>query len=315
MKRWMSLLLALALCLPLCACGGAAPEEETTVQSAVSATEPTAEPTAEPTEATVPAEPTEATAPAETEPVLDYHQSVKSTLLWGGYQVTAAKAVAYDEKTERYSTDYVPAELAAEHPEEIYYVVYLRDADKIVGYYGGFSPKSAVKPGIRVEIQEVGTGKILAESEDFMGGDPPETIDSSHSGRGTEPDETEIKAWIRSALENLLKNPPAELPNVSTSDALTDAYYEAYSLNLSYKALVEHLMENEGHTQADAEKIAEKCGADWNQLALYAAMDIAFGGADPDEMVETGEDLIAALLERGFTQEEAEYAVNEGGFF
>lgn len=148
-------------------------------------------------------------------PALDYHNEVHAFLSAGGYQVTAAKAVTFSEKTQRYCTDHIPDGLLAGRPEEIYYVVHLCNADKVVGTYKNDDNNKvvdAVQPGIRIEIREIGTGRVLAESEPIMGGLPAVLMLTGGTGRGAEPNPEEISGWIETALAELLRNPPAQLP-------------------------------------------------------------------------------------------------------
>ena len=160
--------------------------------------------------------------------VEDYHNSIQTVLEAGGYQVTAAKVVAYDERygatydytsyepVNRYCKDYIPSELLAETAEEIYYVLHIYDASEYIKYsdWQGKNTINAEKPGIRFEIWEIGTDKVLAKSEPIMGGDPPQVISAGQSARGEEPSEEEINAWIETAFEELLSNPPKNLPMI-----------------------------------------------------------------------------------------------------
>ena len=306
MKRWICVLLALALCLPLCACGGA-PNVAPAKPTAAPATEPPTEPPTEPVpditvSAIVPEDwqnpccwawadggndafaawPGESMTPAadgsytvtvpgwvdhviingnggvvqtadltvepekdiwihvvnseyafihdvkpvaevlaeELErPAVDYHENVSYMFFRGGYQIQDAKFVTYNaHRAEQYTTDYIPAELQAKDPKDIYYVVEIVSANKQVGFYMGINMKAAIQPGIKVKIYEVATGKVVMQSEPFMGTEPPQTISSEHSGWGEEPDEAKIEGWILSAIESISHNPPAHMPEIPLNE-------------------------------------------------------------------------------------------------
>lgn len=318
MKRWISLLLVLVLCLSLCACGSAATPTEPPTEA------PTEAPTEPQTE--VREVPTEASAVASTEPpVQDYHEMMERGFAVGDYQVCDTKMVTYDERNHRYSTDFLPEELQAEKVEEVYYVLRIQNMDRTVGYYSGVIGKAAIKPRVKIKIEEVATGKVLLESGLFEGGDPPESITSNQSGRGKEPDEAEIQAWIDTAIVEILKNTPTELPVIEfNTDSLTDeekATYEAKEMaervHFSRAGLVEWLVEYENHTQEEAEAAADACetrwGVDWKEHALLKALkELA---DQPNYHGYYSYHYIIMYLSEicDFTQEEAVYAADNCG--
>ena len=196
-------------------------------------------------------------------------------------------------------------------------MVHLKRADKSVGYYFGIGgTKSAIKPGVKVEVVELATGKVVAESEEFMGGDPPESITSKDSGRGTEPDPALIRDWIHSALEELSANPPTEMASIELNEeALTSgekAIVKAKELleerPYSYEYLVTWLSEFEdGCTEEEARAAADNCGADWDQQALRCAEVLL---ADPSESWTYDELVDWLMTYRYFTKEQAVYAAD-----
>ena len=400
MKKIIALLLVLAMCLGLCACGGSAPTEPSTEP----ATEPTTEATTEPVPditvyAKVPADwngigcwawqdggedaseswPGEhmtrngdwyeanipgwidrliisgkdgdiQTAELEVEagqdvwvhvvnedytfvhyespdpeqlaeeldkPAKDYSENFYNVLFRGDYQVTGTKVVTYHERLKTYSTDYVPEELQTDNPQEVYYVIFLKNKDKSVGYYFGLGgTKSAIKPGIQVQIKAVGSDKVLAKSKVYEGGDPPETISSNQSGRGYEPDMALIESWIQENLPKAVEKVPEELPYIPLNmDALSDeekAVLEieerAWRLGHSATRTIEWLVEYEGFTQEDAEVAVANSGIDWKGIALQRAQQMLENDSwTYEELV----DYIVDILE--FTEEEAVYAADNCG--
>lgn len=250
-------------------------------------------------------------------PALDLDESIRAAVFRGGYQVTGTKAITYHERLNRYSNDFVPEELQTDNPEEIYYVIVLKNKDKSVGYYTGLGGmKSAIKPGIQVRIQEVGTGKVLAESEVFEGGDPPESITFDHSGRGEEPDSALIAQWIEANLPGVVAVAPTELPYIPLNeDSLTEeekaaleARELAIRLGLSYARLVEWLVEYEDYTQEAAIIAADNCGVDFKEIALQEAGKMLSNSVwTYGELVEYMVDILE------FTEEEATYAADNCG--
>lgn len=265
-------------------------------------------------------EPTEEKLEEELDqPALDYHQ----TFFRGGYQITGTKAVAFNQGTGRYCTDYVPEELLAENPEEAFYVVYIVNISQFKGYY--FFPgetRSAIQPGVRIEIRELASDKVLKRSEDFMGGEPPETITWEQSGRGTEPDQDQICAWVETALAEVMQSTPAELPYIPLNEealteeekAAAEAKALAERLYLSYETLVHWLVEYEGYTQEAAETAAANCGVDFKEMALLNAQEILFEKSDLYPSAQSRDGLIDWLVNIDqFTQEEAVYAADNCG--
>ena len=253
------------------------------------------------------------------QPAADYHDATHAVLNRGGYQVTDRKFVAYDEYSDRYVKDYVPEELLAEQPEEICYVIHLENKNKIVGtYFGAGSMISAIQPGIKLSIQELATGKVLAESDVFEGGEPPESIRTGESGRGEEPDYATIEDWVRSAAEGILAKSSGELPLIPLNEdalsegekAVMNAAVIAKDRRLSYKALVRYLSEevSDPCTPEEAKRVADTCGVDWKENALLQAKNMIsrypFGY---DELIDR------MITYNGFTKEEAVYAVENCG--
>lgn len=250
-------------------------------------------------------------------PAQDYSDAMKAKLFRGDYQVTGTKVVTHHERLDKYSTDYVPEELQADNPEEVYYVIFLKNKDKSVGFYYGISGgKSAIKPGIQVQIKAVGSDKVLAESKVFEGGDPPEKINSYHSGRGAEPNMARVESWIQENLPKVLEKTPEELPYVPLNmDALSEKELAALEVREraekhlhSYAYAVDWLVDYEGFTREEAEEAVANCGADWKEIALQRAQQMLENASwTYEEMVEYMVDILK------FTEEEATYAANNCG--
>lgn len=252
-------------------------------------------------------------------PALDYHETFRSVLVPGGYQITGTKAVAFDETTDRYCAEYVPKELLAEDPQEVLYIIRLSNADTFCGFYT--NAKKAIQQGVRVRIEDFSTGKSLTTSL-FMGGEPPQTIRAGDSGKGTPPDAAAIEEWIRSAFAEILKSVPKELPtapfNKEAATPKDKALYEARKLDrleLSRARLIEWLMEYEDCSEEDAEYAADHSGADWNGRALHKAQEYLSG---KNENMWRGYLSRARVIEMVrdiglFTEEEAEYAADHCG--
>lgn len=250
-------------------------------------------------------------------PELDFQESIRSVVFRGDYQVTGTKVITYHERLDRYSYDYVPEELQPENPEEVYYVIFLKNKDKSVGFYYGIGGgKSAIKPGIQVQIKAVGSDKVLAESKVFEGGDPPEKITSTHSGRGAEPNMALVESWIQENLPKALEKVPEELPYIPLNmDALTEKERAALEVRErterllhSYANAVDWLVDYEDFTREEAEEAVANCGADWNAIALERAKNMLENASwTYEEMIEYMVDILH------FTQEEATYAADNCG--
>ena len=263
-------------------------------------------------------EPTEEQLEEEQEkPELDFQESIRSVVFRGDYQVTGTKVITYHERLDRYSYDYVPDELQPENPEEVYYVIFLKNKDKSVGFYYGIGGgKSAIRPGIQIQIKVVGSNKVLAESKVFEGGDPPEKITSTHSGRGAEPNMTQVENWIQENLPKVLEKAPEELPYIPLNlDALSEKEKAALEVRErsekhlhSYAYAVDWLVDYEDFTQEEAEEAVANCGADWKEIALQRAQQMLENASwTYDEMVEYMQDIL------GFTEEESVYAADNCG--
>lgn len=253
-------------------------------------------------------------------PALDYHESVHAVLLQGGYQVAGTKAVVYNDKSERYSVDYLPEELQTDNPKEIYYVIHLVNSFEIVGYYLGLGEtKAAIRPEIMVRIQEVGSDKILVESDVFEGGEPPQSISSDQeAGYGTDPDPVLIAEWIQQAIADIANDVPAELPLIplneealpSAERALLDARRLVEEYPLSYEGLVEKLTTDaqRSYTAEEAKAAADNCGANWKENALLVAKSLMERRA-----YARGELISLLVTSDKFTEEEAVYAADNCG--
>ena len=272
----------------------------------------------------------------QNKPALDYHEAFYNVIYMGDYQITAAKAIAYNNSTEMYCSDYVPAELLAETPEEVYYVIRLINANKSVGYYFGVGGiTSAIQQGLRIEIVELATDKVLAKSDPIMGGDPPESITTGQSGMGTPPSEAEINAWIDNAFTKILKSAPTELPAIplnktaayefeqkrqesmtGAEKALEKAKELVETRHLSYDYLIKWLTEydTDNFSVEDATFAADNCGADWNENALLTAKE--YLAEQPNEYIgyRSYAGLVNSLIASDyFTEAQAKYAADNCG--
>lgn len=270
------------------------------------------------------------------QPALDYHESFYDVIYPGDYQITDTKAIAYRQGTDRYCSDYVPEWMLADAPEEVYYVIHLLNMNKVEGYYLGMGTMTgAIRQGIRVEIVELATEKVLAKSDEFMGGDPPQSIRVGESGMGSPPSEEEIRAWIDAAFVDIAKSAPAQLPYIpvnweaqaaieeeriasmtSTELALEKARELVETKHLSHDYLITWLTEflSDPYSMEDAVYAADNCGADWNQNALLTAQEIL--AEQPAEY--SGYFSYAGLVDwlvtyRYFTEDQARYAADNCG--
>lgn len=248
-----------------------------------------------------------------------YHDGIQSVLNRGGYQISDRKFISYNQYTKQYCTDYIPAELLAENPEQIFYVVHLDIMDEVVGHYMGDGVLvGAIKPAVKLIIKELVTDKVVAESEVFMGGDPAQSIRDGDSVRGAEPDEQAIVQWLQTTAAQLTASAAGPLPAISVNeDALTEgekamhnAKKLAEQMHLSYTGLVRYLSEtvSEPVTPEQAKQAADTCGANWQENALQEAKEmLSYNTYSYNELIDT------LVRYRGFTKEEATYAANNCG--
>ena len=101
--------------------------------------------------------------------------------------------------------------------------------------------------------------------------------------------------------------PTTESVTLGEQNALDTAHdYLDYS-GFSYSGLIDQL-EFEGYTTEEAIYAVDNCGADWNEQAALVAQDYL------DSSSFSRQGLIDQLIFEGFTQEQAEYGVSAVGY-
>lgn len=261
-------------------------------------------------------------------PARDYSASFANVFFPGDYQITGTKAVAYDAFKNWICADYVPEELLAEDPHDVYYIIKIIADNETQGYYmGGGGVKLAVQLGVIISIEELTTGKVLAVSDTFYGGLPPETIQTGDSGTGTPPDAGTVKEWIRSAFAEIMESAPEALPTVPgerkslQETAVEEAENYVNKAYCSREELVAHLFDRElcRYSQFSVEDVAyavENCGMDWMEVALLRAKDTL--EQQPQKTSHRNPYLshagmIEDLMSYGFTEAQALYAADNCG--
>ena len=171
MKKIISFLLALALCVSLCACGVSESGAQTAEQK------------------------------AEYEAAQAVLQGSMETLMAGKEfsGVTGDKAVTmlYDsgEHFGYFTDEYVPESLRTMDPAQVRYVIRRVEDAEYVGSYS--NNVAALRMVYTVEVMDLQRNLILGTKK-FEGGDPPATLpEGAKNGNiGSAPSEEEIEAWI-----------------------------------------------------------------------------------------------------------------------
>ena len=316
MKRWMSLLLVLVLCLSLCACGStAAPTEP-----------PTEVPTEAPTEA--PTEPPEPTiSPEELARQSAYHEKMAAVFAeklegvipskerWQFEKnIKCVEVVKKAEKPMEYGecvfTDiHIDLEWAAEEPEDVRFVVECTYGVSEKGVYIITNGK-AYQHYVSVEIMDLATGNQCGKTV-LYGSEPPETVSEPGDHYGSKVDEAEIRAWINSVIEE--KAPEFAAKAVEEVKHLIDVLGTP-SRGYVLQFMQEYGQGNDEFSTGMIEYALDHCGVDWKEHALQVALE---------ELADQPSDLLGYLSyhytikyltdTRGFTQEEAVYAVDNCG--
>lgn len=313
MKRWMSLLLVVVLCLSLCACGGAATPTEA----------PTETPTEAPTEA--PTEPPEPTvSPEELARQAAYHEKMAAVFAeklesvipsderWEfakkikvveivSRQIAADKPLEIGEGV--FTDTHIDPKWAAVEPEEVRFVVDCTYGVSEKGWYpigGG----KAYQYYVAVEIRDL-AAQVQFDKKVFHGSEPPETVSEPGDHYGSKVDEAEIRAWINSVIEE--KAPEC------VAEAVEEIKEYATKWRKSRRSTFEHFREEGDFSDAMIECALDLCGVDWKEHALMEALEAV---ADQQEYhgYYSYHYTIKYLIDvRDFTQEEAAYAADNCG--
>ena len=249
MKRFIALLLALILCLGLCACGGSGDTVEATPA-------PTA---AEATPTPIPETPAE-----------KYHKQMLAALEGKEHSTpTASKAVTHwtdDQGISTYRASLLSNKWMARSPEEVKYIVYRTERMEVVGHYEGLSngvpiTADACVPNVDIKITNAITQAILAENS-FRGSEPPQNIFDAEDCIGDYPDEAAIAHWVTETLDTL----------EASANAAALEFVQSYLQMWAYSSaeLTKMLLE-EGFSEAEAQYAIDNCGADWAQINIALA--------------------------------------------
>ena len=294
MKRWMSLLLVVVLCLSLCACGGAATPTET----------PTEAPTEAPTE---PPEPT--ISPEELARQAAYHEKMAAVFaeklegvisgderLRIGKNIKVVEVIKKAEKPLEYGepvfTDtHIDPEWAAEEPEDVRILVKCSYGVSEKGQYIITNGK-AYQRFVSIQIIDLATGNLYGKKV-FDGSEPPESVSEPGDHYGSAVDEAEIRAWIASMLE--------EIGPQIAARALKEVEYYANEDGLSPRFVFDRL-END-FSAAMLEYALEHCNADWRGNALLQVEKYPFTTYSYKEMINE-------LMRYGYTEEDATFAAD-----
>lgn len=311
MKRWMSMLLVLALCLSLCACGSAATPTDA----------PTEAPTAAPTEA--PTEPPEPTiSPEELARQAAYHEEMAAVFAeklegvipskerWQFEKnIKVVEVVKKAEKPMEYGesvfTDtHIDPEWVAEEPEEVRFVVECTYGVSEKGWYpigGG----KAYQYYVAVEIRDL-AACVQFEKEVFHGSEPPETVSEPGDHYGSKVDEAEIRAWIASVIEEKAPEFAAE--------AVEEIKEYAINWVKSRRSTFEYFQQKGDFSDAMIECALDLCGVDWKEHALLVALE-ELANQPSDLFGYYSYDYTIRYLTKvhDFTQEEATYAADNCG--
>lgn len=277
MKRLMSMLLALILCIFLFACGGNSSQDTSATPI------PTPEPTLSPKE------------------LAEKYNLDMSAALGSDERtpLTAGKAVTYwvdAEGVGTYNTKYLTDDWAAQTPDEAKYIVTRTEGTTKVGIYMGSIAGDALQRYVKIEISNSITGEVLAD-ERFYGAKPPETITKNEDRFGSYPAEDEISQWILSSLTALSDAAKESARNAALAHLDFTEYSKAYLYNI--------LLTQDGFTPDEASYAVENCGADWKAQALSFTKDLL------STMDYFRSELFAQLTTGWlFTEEEANYALD-----
>ena len=188
MKKTISLLLSLVLCLLLCACG------ETSVAE------------------TAPVQATEGIAEQTT-----FHENMEAMIAQLDLSsITGDKAATVlfnsSDKFAYYTDEYLPENLRTREVEQVRYIVRRIEDAEFVGTYSN-STLSALRAVYTIEVMDLKTNRILG-SKVFEGGNPPTVLNENSRNIGSAPDETIIQDWILSVIAT---EPTENSPKVFTT--------------------------------------------------------------------------------------------------
>lgn len=127
-----------------------------------------------------------------------YHKTMAALEDPDSVSINGSMAVTCEDS--RFTRSYIPKSLQAEEPEEVRYILYCTDGEKMTGFYGA-SFVSGYQRWREVKIVDRKTGEVVAQ-ERFYGSNPPHSIsdDTKKDQYGSEPDEQEIRAWVKRNL-------------------------------------------------------------------------------------------------------------------
>lgn len=274
MRRWIYLLLILALCLSLCACGGGATTTETPAETPAEAV--TEAPTEEPAPTISPEELARREAYHEkmaagladkVDAILSnaerkqFEQNVKVVEIVK-YQISVDKAGKYDEGT--FCDMHLEAGWVAEEPEDVRFVVECTYGVSEKGSYIITNGK-AYQHFVSVEITDLADGAQCGKNV-FHGSEPPETVSEPGDHYGTEVDESEIRVWIASVIEEAMAE--------SAAEAVEEIKYWVDVLGAPSRSdVLRWVKENGEFTDAMIDYALNHCGVDWKEMALQRARE------------------------------------------
>lgn len=286
MKKFVSLLMALALAFSLTACG-----KDNVPQMAETTEPPAATETIAPTETEAPTIPPEEVFAAVG--TLQINQLTDSKAMSHVYKIEDGK-----ELSREIDLSVLPEDLRAAAAEEVRYIVHFKYCAKESSLYTG--SLRVYNCSITAEILDAFSGEVIAE-ESFGGPKLPDTV-VSDTGKyyGEYPDEAEVESWVEQTIKGDLAARPAA--------ALLKAQQTIDAGNWSYNKLLWLLTESDqaNFTMEEAQYALDNCEADWFAEALeYARVYIGEGYGK--------EDVELFLNRREFTPEQVAYALEKCG--
>ena len=302
MKRIVSLLLVLTICIGLCACGSAATPTEA----------PTETPTEAPTEA--PTEPPEPTiSPEELARQAAYHEKMSAVfaeklegVISGDERLRIAKNIKVVEVVkkaekpmeygERVFTDtHIDPEWVAEEPEDVRILVECSYGVSEKGVYIITNGK-AYQRFVSIQISDLANGNIYGKNV-FHGSEPPESVSEPGDHYGSKVDEAEIRGWIASVIEE-------KAPQIAES-AMKEVEYYANERGHSPKRIFDRLSGD--FSDAMIEYALEHCNVNWRK---NAQMEVEA----PPYTTHSYKEMVNWLVEyAGYTEEDAIYAADNCG--